>query len=331
MKITSSLAGLLLCLALAVLPAGAADAKNLFADEVVAKGKDIEIKRSQLDDAVSAFRATLAAGGQQVPEAERESIEQRMLDRLIFTRLVLKKATDAERTKGKAAATKFIEEFRSKMPSEEVFKRRLEANGMTVEQFRSKAEDEAVLKSVIDREVGNSIKITDEQVKKYYDENPQRFEQPEGVKILVIMQGIVDAAARRPLPEDLRAAKRANIERVLVRAKAGEDFAKLVTEFSEDESSKSRGGEFSIARGQTPPEFETAAFGLEPGKLSGIVTTRNGYYVLKMVEKLPAKKLPLGEVSAVVREGLLQQEIQNRMPDYFTGLKKEAGVEIVKR
>src|SRR5258705_10396117 len=60
---------------------------------VLAKGKGLEIRRSQLDDAFIAFRANLAARGQNIPEAKREAAEAQLLDRMIVTQLLVNKAT----------------------------------------------------------------------------------------------------------------------------------------------------------------------------------------------------------------------------------------------
>src|SRR6266542_2262352 len=74
------------------------------ADEVLAKGKGCEVKRSQIDSAFIAFKANAAARGQMVPESAREQIEGQILDRLIFTQLLLAKATETDKIQGKQAA-----------------------------------------------------------------------------------------------------------------------------------------------------------------------------------------------------------------------------------
>jgi len=139
-----------------------------------------------------------------------------------------------------------------------------------------------------------------------------------------------DRNTDRELPEEQQRAKRIQMERVLGRAKAGEDFTKLVNEYSEDRNVKETKGEYTLSRDDRfVPEFKAAAFSLEPGKISDVVTTVYGYHILKMHERIAPRKVELAKAAPDIREHLVQQELQRRMPDYFNSLKKEAGVEIL--
>ena len=77
------------------------------------------------------------------------------------------------------------------------------------------------------------------------------------------------------------------------------------------------------------PEFEAAAFSLEPNQISGIITTQFGYHIIKTLEKKPAKTLKLEEVAADVKQGLKRQGMQKQIPAYIEGIKKAAAVEIL--
>jgi peptidyl-prolyl cis-trans isomerase C len=77
------------------------------------------------------------------------------------------------------------------------------------------------------------------------------------------------------------------------------------------------------------PEFEAAAFSLVTNQVSDIVTTRAGYHIIKLYEKIPAKKVELEKVSSEVKEALAQQAILKQVPDYMKKVENEAGVEIL--
>lgn len=119
---------------------------------------------------------------------------------------------------------------------------------------------------------------------------------------------------------------------VLVLAKKGGDFAKLVAEYSEDNRSKEKAGEYVFPRGQfrDAPEFEAAAFSLPVNQVSELITSQYGFHIVKVAERIPAKKTEFAKVEDKIRDFLAQQEADKQMPAYLERVKKEAGVEILK-
>jgi len=78
-------------------------------------------------------------------------------------------------------------------------------------------------------------------------------------------------------------AERAKIEAILQRVRAGEDFAKLADEFTEDPGGKGKGGDLGwFGRGAMVKAFEDAAFGLKPGEVSGVLETPFGFHIIKL-------------------------------------------------
>ena len=102
-------------------------------------------------------------------------------------------------------------------------------------------------------------KVTDDDIKKYIAENPE-FSTTD---------------------------KKATAEQILSRAKSGEDFAKLATEFSQDPGSKDKGGLYeAVTKGKMVPEFEAAALAQEPGNVApDLVETDYGYHIIKLEKK----------------------------------------------
>src|SRR4029450_1095371 len=117
-------------------------------------------------------------------------------------------------------------------------------------------------------------------VQKHYQDNQQQFTTPQQVRashILFKTEGKDEAAVRK------------EAEAVLARAKAGEDFAKLANQYTEEEVGKPRGGDLDFfGRGQMAKEFEEAAFALKPGQISDIVKTSFGLHIIKTTEHKPA-------------------------------------------
>jgi peptidyl-prolyl cis-trans isomerase C len=306
----------------------AAKVSDLFPDTVVAKGKGLEIKRSDLDEEIIRAKTAFAAGQRPPPP----DLDQRVLDAMIANKLILAQATEADKAKGKEQFEKTFQGYKTenKVTDAEFNEKlapQLKLQGMTREQWDKQQIEQATMPITLEREM--KITITDEEIKKHYDENPARFEEPEMVRASHILLSTRDMTTNKELPDDKKKEKRKQMEDLLKRARAGEDFAKLAQEYSEDPGSKEKGGEYKFPRGQMVPEFEAAAFSLNTNQISDIVTTQYGYHIIKLSEKIPAKKLELDKVSPKIKDYLRQQAIQKNIKGYLETLKKNAGVEIL--
>jgi peptidyl-prolyl cis-trans isomerase C len=305
----------------------ASGSSDLFGTTIVAKGKGIEVTRSQLDEDVIRAKSQLSAAGRPVSPDQTTLLEQQILDQLINVQLLKAKATDADRAAGKAAAEKRFADVKSKLGSDDALKRQLTLMGATQDEVLQKWTEAMTAEAVLKREL--KINITDADAKKFYDENPAKFEQPEMVRASHILLTTKDTTTGAELSDDKKAAKRKEMEAILKRARAGEDFGKLAKEFSEDPGSKDKGGEYKFPRGQMVPEFEAAAFSLKTNQISDIVTTSFGYHIIKLNEKIPAQKIDYAKAESDIKDGLTAQAMQKQFPDYVKALRKEAGVEIL--
>lgn len=351
--------------------ATAPELNDLFGDMILARGKGVEVKQSQLDEAFISYRANLAARGERVGnEEQRQLKEAQLLDRIIVTQLLINRATAADKVRAQELSDKFMAESKKNASSDEAFARHLKSLGLTVEQFQKRVMEQALSEAVIERELKANIKVTDAQVRDFYDNgtdeivkimqeqleklardpktgpdqlsaikaqidrlrkaNLARLEQPEQVKVMHLLRATRDPKTEAPLSEDQKQLKRQEADKLLARVRRGEDFAKLVKEFSEDRGLKETGGEYTLSRDDAfVPEFKSAAFSLQPQQVSDVVTTMFGYHIIKLIEKIPAQKVAFEKVSADIKEALSQQELQKTLPAHFDKLKTEAEVKIL--
>ncbi len=135
------------------------------------------------------------------------------------------------------------------------------------------------------------------RIQKFYDENAARYDQPKKVRarhVLARVDGADGTAARQKIDE------------AIARLQKGEDFAKIASELSDDETTKATGGDLGvIAAGQVDDAFAKAALELEAGQLSGPVQTPSGWHVIRVDEVFPGKKIPLADVRADIARELL--------------------------
>ena len=160
--------------------------------------------------------------------------------------------------------------------------------------------------------------------------NLSRLEQPEKVRIAHIYFITRRSEQDAELPAEQRLLKRQQLVKLRERALAGEDFMELITKYSDDRALAETKGEYTFSRADAySPEFKSAAFSLEPGKISDIVTTTSGYHIIKLLEKIPVQKTEFDKVSKDVKDFLAQQLVQQALPSFFAKLKKESAVEII--
>jgi len=299
---------------------------ELFPDEVVAQGKGVKVMRSTLDDEMSNVKASAAARGTPIPPMRQQLVEAQVLDQIIGRQLLAMRATAADKTTGAESAAKKLESITKNTGGEEALARQLKVAGMTLEQLKAKIVEEETAEAVLNREL--KFDVSDADVKKFYDENPNQFEQPELVRAAHILIGTKDKDGSE-MSDAKKKDQRKLAEDILKRAKAGEDFGKLAKDYSDDPGSKDKGGEYTFPRGQMVPDFEAKAFSQEPGQISDLVPTQFGYHIIKTLEKRPAKKIALEEISGEIKRVLHRQGVMKQVPDFIEGVMKEASVEIL--
>lgn len=117
-------------------------------------------------------------------------------------------------------------------------------------------------------------------LKQYYGLTPAEFKE-EIYKSRLLRQKVAEKFAS---DESVNSDSKAKAEEVLAKVKAGEDFAALAKQYSQDTTASAGGDLGFFAKGKMVPEFETAAFALKEGEVSGIVKTVYGYHIIKVTE-----------------------------------------------
>jgi peptidyl-prolyl cis-trans isomerase C len=297
---------------------------------VLARGKNFEIHRPQLDEAWAIYAAKMSRGGQ-LPDEPRASVEAKLLNHIVETQILLQKATAEEKKQALDATEKLLVDSRKRFATEDDFTAWLKMMGMAPEVYRRRMIEQRTSELVIDREIGPKVSVSDEQLKKYYDDNAAAFDRPEQVRGRQIFFSIKDALGEQPLPDDKKKEKEILANKVKARLDKGEDFFTLYQEFSEEPWAKDQvpGDEMLYVKGQMPAEFDAAAFSLKTNEISGVVATKLGYHIIRVSAHQPAERLPLAEAAPRLKEFLVDEEIKKQMPAYLEKIRKEATVEIL--
>jgi parvulin-like peptidyl-prolyl isomerase len=303
--------------------------EGFFGGRLAAKGKGIEVTLNEVEEAYIGFKATSAGQGHPIPESMRQTIERQITERLVHRQLLVRLANDEDKAKAKEDADTAYNNFRNRMSSEASFNRQLMAMGMTVESFKTKMLEETLSSAVVDRLLRPEVTITDEQVKQFYETNAAKFSEPAKWRISHILF-LTQDMLQKELTEAQKKEKFELAGKVLKRIKAGEDFAALAREYSEDPNSRENGGELPpLSATQMAPELARTSADLAVNGVGEIVTSRVGYHIVKLNEKLPPKTTSLSEATKDIRELLTRQEVQKKLPDYLKKLREEAAVQFM--
>jgi peptidyl-prolyl cis-trans isomerase C len=290
--------------------------------DMVAVVNGAVITQEEFDRVLDYERRRAAQNGQQIPDAQMAKIENSILDSLIVGELLFQESKkQGIQVKSETVTEQFMT-VKQRFPSEAEYKKALEENKITESKIRADIKRDMAIQQLIDKEVDQKVKITDEESKTFYDTNPQLFQQPERVKASHILIKVDEGASEEKKAEALK-----KIKEIQQKVQKGEDFAALAKTYSEGPSAP-RGGDLNyFGRGQMVKPFEDAAFSMKPNETSDIVETKFGYHLIKVVDKQPAKKIVYADAKNRINKHLKDQKLRTDRQLYFDKLKKDAKIE----
>jgi peptidyl-prolyl cis-trans isomerase D len=149
--------------------------------------------------------------------------------------------------------------------------------------------------------------VSDADVAAYYKEHAAEFETPRRAKVAHVLVRVPETGG-----SEAETKARDKAVAVIRRAKAGEDFAKIAREVSEDPGTAPGGGDLGwMAKGESLPQFEEALEKLAKGAITEIpVRTAFGFHVIKVFDIQPGAQKPLADVSGEIRARLLTERAQ---------------------
>jgi parvulin-like peptidyl-prolyl isomerase len=212
----------------------------------------------------------------------------------------------------------------AKFKSEQMFEARIRAEGYTPESYRELVKRQVSASNYIGGVLAKAVVVSDEEVHRFYKDNPDKFHRPEQVHVRHIMLKVAKQAG-----EAERAEKRARMEEILKQARAGADFDQLARRYSEAPT-KQWGGEMDpFGRGQVAKPLEDAAFALAPGEFSDVLSMPEGFQILKLESR--SEELTVSEEAARerVRNYLQQIKAKQVLAKEVERLRSEGDVKIL--
>ncbi len=324
-----TLLAVLAAVALAVLPSRAQDkpqsAGTHKPDEAVARVGDRTIQWQELDRSLSVVTQQFSARGRRLSDDELARLRYDLLDRLVIHELALQEAHGHEPAALDDMVKRQIETVRAQAGTAEVFSNVLASLHVTEKEYADRLREDLIVRERVRQVAEAGATVSAEEVRKFYDDNPDKMKTPERVRASHILIQVAPTAT-----DEIKKQKRTVIESVLTLLKQGEKFSDLAAKYSEDPISARNGGDLGyFARGQMAPEFETVAFSLKTNELSDVVTTPFGYHIVLVTDRQPAGQRTFDEVKDDIERYLRQTKQQQVAADYVQKLRDNGKYEIL--
>ena len=299
--------------------------------EVVAKVDGEPIFRDQVE---RVYRSRQGAGSDTNSREEAWSFKLNLLDELINNQILVDHASHAGITVSEAEVDNKVAELQSPYSAEE-FQKRLRDQGLEMEDLRKEVRRNVIITKLINKEIISNIKVTDAEIAAYYERNKANFNVPETAYHLAQIEvtPAADAEVRNLKNDDAKtpvAAER-KIQALYARLRAGDDFATVAQEYSEDPRTASGGGDMGFVPASalnSSPQLKQAVASLQVNQFTGIIHLPSGYHIIKLLGKEEAGKHTLSEVGVqnAIRQTLRNEREQLLKAAYIETLRNRAKV-----
>lgn len=301
---------------------GVAQAKSeTAADSVAVTVNGVDIMESQVEAQLKPQLKKIAA---QLPpafvEQYKKQLSQQVLEGMIIEQLLDEKVKDSNIVVTDEDVVEHLEKAAAQQNlTLSDIKEMMEARGQSFDEAKQRIKRSMAYQKLVEAQWAGKINVTEEEAKKYYDENVKQLEQVKASHILIKPHSTDPNAD----PNEARAAAKAKAEDLLKQIKDGADFVELARANSDCPSSKQGGDLGFFHRGQMVSAFEEAAFALKPGQVSDIVETQFGYHIIKVTDR---KNDTFKKAKEDVMELLARPKQAEIVEKYIESLKADANI-----
>jgi peptidyl-prolyl cis-trans isomerase SurA len=268
-------------------------------------------------------RAERLPPGKERDEARGAAL-RRAFDQIVAEKLLAAEAQALQLEVSEQQVAAAIEDIKARNRfDDEQLERALGEQGLDLATFRAQVRRELETYQVLQYKVRGKVKVSDEDLRNYYQRHPQEFGGEDELRVRHIFL---------PLPEDATSADEARVrsqgERILQRIKTGEDFAKVAREVSKGPSAEDGGDLGWLRRGTIQKALEDAAFALKDGQVSGLVRAGPGLHLLKVDGRRRGGERSFEDAKEEIRARLLDEQVAQTRQQYLEELRRAAAIEV---
>lgn len=248
-------------------------------DRIVAVVNNDVITQYELNDRLRVVQRQLQAQGIGVPA--RETLEKQLLERMINEKVQLQFAAETgirvDDTTLDRALQRIAEGNHMNL---ETFRAAIDKDGMSYSKFREDIRNEIIISRLKEREADNRTTVSDSEVEHYF---AAQAAKPNGDTEFNLAHILIQVPAQASA-EQIQA-RRARAEQALAEIKKGTDFGQVSATFS-DAPNALQGGDLGWRPASRLPQlFNDALNSLQPGEVSAILRSPNGFHILKLQDK----------------------------------------------
>jgi parvulin-like peptidyl-prolyl isomerase len=240
---------------------------------------------------------------------QRQEISRVILDQLIEQRLVMQEARSRNAMPTEVQVEFQLQQIKRNFPTEADFATALAQRNLTLAALKDRLRANVAVRNLMGKVA--PVTVSDAEVEQYFRTHRSEFDRPEQVHVKHILLA-TESEARLVL---------ARLRR------GGESFDALALQYSKDPGSRQKGGDLGfVNRGQLVPEFEQAAFSLQPKQISDIVKTQFGYHLIMLLERRPPQPANLEQSQDQIRNLLLTNKQEAAFQEWLKTLKARAKI-----
>jgi peptidyl-prolyl cis-trans isomerase SurA len=288
-----------------------------------------------LRDQVERYFRSRSRGGSEMTSPEQAlSFKLNILGELINNQILVAHAERARITVSEPELETKVKELESPYTKEE-FQAKLVEQGLDATSLRDEVRQSLIINKLINKEIVSRVAVTDQEISAYYERNKSTFNVPETQWHLaqIAVTPVAEAQVRNTKNDDARSPQAAErkIQALYARLRAREDFSTVAQEYSEDPRTAAGGGDMGFIAASSldaNPQLKQVVLSMSPGQISGVIQSRDGYHILKLLGKEQAGQRLLSDpqVQSSIRQALTNEREQLLRAAYLEELRNRAKV-----
>lgn len=295
------------------------------ADKIIVVVNDEVITLKEFNDAFDPYLKRIEEtyrgnDKQAVIKQTKDAVLQRLIDNLLIE-------YEAKKAGASIKDEEVMEVLKDMLAKQNIvmedFLKKLEREGNSLAVVKAEIKGQLMRMRLMRREIKSKIMISEQEIGEYYNQHRDEYEGKEAVRIqqiLLLPPPKADRAAVAKIREDAW--------KIQKRAMSGESFDALAAKYSQGPAAVQSGDVGFIEKGGMIPEVEAVAFSLPQDKVSGVIESRLGFHIIKVIDKRGAGLKPIGMVREEIKAKLEDGKLEKKYDEWISVLRKRSYIEI---